>query len=83
MKPVVDGLARRYGDRLRIVRLNVSEPVGRALMRQYMVRTVPTFVLIVNGHEIARSQGRPPAPRLFEQAFSVAPKQPRTPARRG
>ncbi|MER3405397.1 MAG: hypothetical protein C4289_09785 [Chloroflexota bacterium] len=74
MKPVVDGLARRYGDR---------EPVGRALMRQYMVRTVPTFVLIVNGHEIARSQGRPPAPRLFEQAFSVAPKQPRTPARRG
>jgi thioredoxin-like negative regulator of GroEL len=83
MKPVVDGLARRYGDRLRIVRVNVSEPVGRALMRQYMVRTVPTFVLIVNGHEIARSQGLPPAAQLFEQAFSVAPKQPRTPARRG
>jgi hypothetical protein len=45
-KPVVDGIERRLADKAEVLRLNVTDAVGRELAIRYGVRRVPTLVLL-------------------------------------
>jgi hypothetical protein len=56
VRPVVDGVQRDYGDALKVIRLNIQDPVGRELARRYRFEFTPSFVLIDgDGRELWRS----------------------------
>ncbi len=59
-KPVVDGLERELGDRAQVLRLSVSDDVGRELGMRYRVRAVPTFVLLDGAGEVVLAQAGMP-----------------------
>lgn len=58
-RPLVDGLERELGDRLRVVRLNVASPAGMDLAIQLQAdQATPAFVLLgSNGQELWRGFG--------------------------
>jgi thioredoxin-related protein len=57
-KPVVDRLAQRHGDRLRVFRLNIQDPANKSLARQYGFQYTPTFLLFdAQGELLLRSVG--------------------------
>ena len=56
VKPVVDGIEGEFAGRLKVIRLNVQDPAGKALSQEYGFQYTPTFVLLDgDGHEIWRS----------------------------
>jgi len=56
VRPVVDAVEREFGEALRVIRLNVQDPAGRALARSYGFEFTPTFVLLdADGRELWRS----------------------------
>ena len=61
MKPVLDLLAQEYAGRLEIVAIDVDDEPH--LAQQYNVRSMPTFVLEREGHEVGRVVGS--RPRAF------------------
>ena len=44
MKPIVDGLEKSWRAACRVIRLNVQDPVGKALAGELGFRMTPTFV---------------------------------------
>lgn len=57
-RPVVDGIAEDFRGRLTVIRLNVQDPVGRALAAEYAFRVTPTFILLdAQGKEVWRTMG--------------------------
>jgi len=57
-KPIVDGIEREYGERLRVIRVNVQDPAGRALADRHHFEFTPTFVLFdAEGRELLRQVG--------------------------
>jgi thiol-disulfide isomerase/thioredoxin len=57
-KPIVDGIEREHGERLRVIRVNVQDTAGRALAGQYRFEFTPTFVLFdAGGRELLRTVG--------------------------
>jgi thioredoxin 1 len=58
MKPVVDRLENELGERLRVIRLNAQDEIGRNLAPVYMLEYTPTFVLFDSqGNELLRQTG--------------------------
>lgn len=58
MKPIVDGLERELEGQLLVIRLNIQEPVGRALAPVYMFEYTPTFIFFdARGNELWRQVG--------------------------
>jgi thioredoxin-related protein len=58
MKPIVDGIEREFEGRLKVIRLNIQEPVGQLLGRQFHFEFTPTFILFdVAGKELWRTVG--------------------------
>ena len=58
MQPIVDGLEQELGDRIRIIRLNIQEEVGRELAPVYRFEFTPTFIFIdAEGNEVWRQVG--------------------------
>ena len=56
VRPVVDGVERELSERLDVLRLNIQDPAGAVLSREYGARFTPTFVLLDGaGREIWRS----------------------------
>jgi thioredoxin-related protein len=54
----VDGIEREFEGRLRVIRLNIQEPVGKALGRMFHFEYTPTFILFDgNGEELWRTVG--------------------------
>jgi thioredoxin-related protein len=54
----VDGIERTYENRLIVIRLNIQEPVSRALAERFDFRFTPTFVFIdAAGNELWRQVG--------------------------
>ena len=54
-KPIVDGIERKHGQQLRIIRLNIQDPVGEALLERFEFRFTPTFILFNGaGDELQR-----------------------------
>ncbi|MGC8857469.1 MAG: thioredoxin family protein [Anaerolineae bacterium] len=59
IKPSVDTLERELGARLRILRLNVQEPIGRELAPLYGFQYTPTFIFFdAQGNELWRTVGQ-------------------------
>lgn len=58
MKPIVDRLENELGDRLRVIRLNAQDKIGRELAPVYELEYTPTFVLFDGrGNEMLRQTG--------------------------
>jgi thioredoxin 1 len=53
--PLLDEVARDYGDRLRVVKVNVDE--NQAITAKYGIRGIPTLKLFKNGEEVATKVG--------------------------
>jgi thiol-disulfide isomerase/thioredoxin len=57
-KPIVDGIEREHGERLRVIRVNVQDTAGQALADRYRFEFTPTFVLFdAGGRELLRTVG--------------------------
>ena len=60
MKPAVDRLEKRLGQKLAFVRLEVQSEVGRLLYAEYEANLVPTFIIFDQyGDEKYRTNGVP------------------------
>jgi thioredoxin-related protein len=67
MRPVVDGLVKRYSDQhdIRILNTSKLDSKSRALAQNYHVQYVPTFVFVNSDSSFAGSVvGAVPASRL-------------------
>jgi thioredoxin-related protein len=57
-KPIVDGIERVHEGRLNVIRLNVQDPAGAALLERYEFRFTPTFIFFDEaGEELQRWVG--------------------------
>jgi thiol-disulfide isomerase/thioredoxin len=45
MRPALDRLERELAERLRVLRVDVADPIGADLANRYGVKVVPTFIL--------------------------------------
>jgi thioredoxin 1 len=57
--PTIETLAERYGERLRVVKVDVDEAPG--LAERYRIASVPMVLLFEGGVEVGRSVGVEPA----------------------
>jgi thioredoxin-like negative regulator of GroEL len=64
MDSLVDHLARKERNRLRVVRVDVEEDPKTA--NRFRVRKVPTLVLVKNKRTVARVEGRAKAADIEE-----------------
>ena len=55
MAPLLDESARVYGDRIRVVKVNVDHEA--ALASRYNVRSIPTMMIFKDGHPAATQVG--------------------------
>jgi thioredoxin-related protein len=54
----VDGIEDKHAEELNVIRLNIQDPVGRAVAERFDFRFTPTFVFIdAVGNEIWRQVG--------------------------
>jgi len=44
-KPIVDGIEREHGAKLKVIRLNIQEQAGKELATRFGFHYTPTFVL--------------------------------------
>lgn len=68
MNPVVKNTAQEFGDKLKVVKIDVDK--NQAVSQQYQVRGVPTFMLFHKGQVLWRQSGAIPEPQfkqLIEQ----------------
>ncbi len=57
-KPIVDGIERVHEGRLTVIRLNVQDPAGEALLERFGFRFTPTFIFFDgDGEELQRWVG--------------------------
>lgn len=61
MEPVLAALAKEYAGRVRVTAVDIDEE--QRLAQQFDVRSMPTFVLVVDGREVGRTVGS--RPRAF------------------
>ena len=71
-KPVVDGFEKELDGRAEVVRLDVSDEVGRQVARSYDVRGVPTSVVLRGDGEVAYRQTGMPSRKKVVAAVSGA-----------
>ena len=57
MGPVLAELKQRFGDRLRIIKLDIDNPANAESVRRYGVRSVPTLMLFRRGELLWRESG--------------------------
>ena len=57
MHPVLEGLKKQLGERVKIVKIDIDSPVNRQLVKSYQVQAVPTFMLFKAGKMVWRQSG--------------------------
>jgi thioredoxin 2 len=57
MEPYLNDLAARRAGRLKIIRVDVD--AEQALARRFKIKATPTFILYLNGRQLARMDGAP------------------------
>jgi len=56
VRPVVDAVEREFAGALKVIRVNVQEPVGRQVAATYGLEFTPTFLLFDSeGRQVWRS----------------------------
>jgi thioredoxin 1 len=64
LEPVVEGIAREHGDKLRVVKVDADE--AAAVATRYGVRGLPTVIAFAGGKELRRHVGATSARVLLE-----------------
>ena len=57
MHPVLEGLKKQLGERVKIVKIDIDTPVNRQLVNSYQVQAVPTLMLFKAGKMVWRQSG--------------------------
>ncbi len=57
MHPVLEGLKKQLGERVKIVKIDIDSPVNRQLVNSYQVQAVPTLMLFKAGKKVWRQSG--------------------------
>ena len=57
MHPVLEGLKKQLGERVKIVKIDIDSPVNRQLVNSYQVQAVPTLMLFKAGKMVWRQSG--------------------------
>ena len=57
MHPVLEGLKKQLGERVKIVKIDIESPVNRQLVNSYQVQAVPTLMLFKAGKMVWRQSG--------------------------
>ena len=57
MHPVLEGLKKQLGERVKIVKIDIDYPVNRQLVNSYQVQAVPTLMLFKAGKMVWRQSG--------------------------
>lgn len=57
MSPVLDELKKRFGEKLRIIKLDIDNPRNAKIVQQYAVRSVPTLMIFRAGELLWRDSG--------------------------
>ena len=57
MHPVLEGLKKQLGERVKIVKIDIDSPVNRQLVNSYQVQAVPTLMLFKEGKMVWRESG--------------------------
>ena len=57
MHPVLEGLKKQLGERVKIVKIDFDSPVNRQLVNSYQVQAVPTLMLFKAGKMVWRQSG--------------------------
>ena len=57
MHPVLEGLKKQLGERVKIVKIDIDSPVNRQLVKSYQVQAVPTLMLFKAGKMVWRQSG--------------------------
>lgn len=55
MSPVIDAIAEEMGEKVKVCKINIDEEQNLAV--KYNVMSIPTFVVLKDGKEVARSVG--------------------------
>ena len=70
------GLEQELGERVRVLHLNVDEPVGRRARAVYEVEKVPTIILLnESGSEIYRTEGKLPRTGQIREQLAALSSQ--------
>lgn len=64
MSKPIDELAEQFGDRLKVVKLNIDE--NPKTPADYGVMSIPTFLVIKGGKEVGLTRGVQPKDKLVE-----------------
>ncbi|MCD8185369.1 MAG: thioredoxin family protein [Rikenellaceae bacterium] len=57
MHPILENLKREWGDRCRILKLDIDAPQNRALIERYAIRSVPTLYVFKQEEIVWRHTG--------------------------
>ena len=57
MHPVLEGLKKQLGERVKIVKIDIDSPVNRQLVNSYQVQAVPPLMLFKAGNMVWRQSG--------------------------
>ena len=57
MHPVLEGLKKQLGERVKIVKIDIDSPVNRQLVNSYQVQAVQTLMLFKAGKMVWRQSG--------------------------
>ena len=57
MHPILEELKKEFGDKTRILKLDIDTPDNRQLVELYNIRSVPTLYLFKNGQIVWRHTG--------------------------
>ena len=57
MHPVLEGLKKQLGERVKIVKIDIDSPVNRQLVNSDQVQAVPTLMLFKAGKMVWRQSG--------------------------
>ncbi|OBW95364.1 thioredoxin [Gallibacterium salpingitidis] len=62
--PILDDLAEEFGDRVKIVKINIDE--NQQTPAQFGVRSIPTLILFKDGQPVATQVGAVPKQKLAD-----------------
>lgn len=62
MHPVLEQLKATYGDKIRIIKIDIDK--NSAIASQYQIQSVPTLILFKNGNIVWRQSGAMPLNEL-------------------
>ena len=66
MHPVLEGLKKQLGERVKIVKIDIDSPVNRQLVNSYQVQAVPTLMLFKAGKMVWRQSGAMQATQISQ-----------------